>query len=168
MRLHHPYFLIFLYSKCNIVVINIKFKFIYSEGRQLIYVTEIFRVNVIVFLMLSVRRLLFAFQYQLDAHLNLQQAFLKQCIFQKPPWLPFYPLFELTLLKHLFYLSSRLIIVVVQFYPWFKFYFLLFLGFVIYDNEFKKQRKIKFEPRIKLNPNIIIRFAATRRCFRTR
>ena len=27
--------------------------------------------------------------------------------------------------------------VVVQFYPWFKFYFLLFQGMVIYDNEFK-------------------------------
>ena len=68
MCIHHPYFLIFLYFKCNTVVINIKFKFIYSEGRQLIYVTEIFRVNAIVFLMLSVRRLLSAFQYQLDAH----------------------------------------------------------------------------------------------------
>ena len=27
--------------------------------------------------------------------------------------------------------------VVVQFYPWFNFYFLLFLGMVIYDNELK-------------------------------
>ena len=27
--------------------------------------------------------------------------------------------------------------VVVQFYPWFKFYFPLFWGMVIYDNEFK-------------------------------
>ena len=27
--------------------------------------------------------------------------------------------------------------VVVQFYPWFKFYFLLFLGMVMYDNEFE-------------------------------
>ena len=40
--------------------------------------------------------------------------------------------------------------VVVQFYPWFKFYFLLFLGMVIYivcmvmyDNEFEtKEKKI--------------------------
>jgi len=33
--------------------------------------------------------------------------------------------------------------VVVQFYPWFKFYFPLFLGMVIYDNEFKtKENKI--------------------------
>ena len=24
----------------------------------------------------------------------------------------------------------------VQFYPWFNFYFLLFLGIVVYDNEF--------------------------------
>ena len=29
------------------------------------------------------------------------------------------------------------IFVVVQFYPWFKFYFLLFLGMVMYDNEFE-------------------------------
>ena len=28
-------------------------------------------------------------------------------------------------------------IVVVQFYPWFNFYFPLFLGMVIYDNEFE-------------------------------
>ena len=27
--------------------------------------------------------------------------------------------------------------VVVQFYPWFKFYFPLFLGMVMYDNEFE-------------------------------
>ena len=33
--------------------------------------------------------------------------------------------------------------VVVQFYPWFKFYFPLFLGMVMYDNEFKtKKNKI--------------------------
>jgi len=41
--------------------------------------------------------------------------------------------------------------VVVQFYPWFKFYFLLFLGMVMYDNEFetkeeKTQDKDKIEP----------------------
>ena len=35
------------------------------------------------------------------------------------------------------------IYVVVQFYPWFKFYFLLFLGMVMYDNEFEtKENKI--------------------------
>ena len=35
------------------------------------------------------------------------------------------------------------IYVVVQFYPWFKFYFLLFLGIVMYDNEFEtKEIKI--------------------------
>ena len=33
--------------------------------------------------------------------------------------------------------------VVVQFYPWFKFSFLLFLGMVMYDNEFEtKENKI--------------------------
>ena len=30
-----------------------------------------------------------------------------------------------------------IIYVVVQFYPWFKFYFPLFLGMVMYDNEFE-------------------------------
>ena len=35
------------------------------------------------------------------------------------------------------------IYVVVQCYPWFKFYFLLFLGMVMYDNEFQtKENKI--------------------------
>ena len=29
------------------------------------------------------------------------------------------------------------VFVVVQFYPWFKFHFPLFLGMVMYDNEFK-------------------------------
>ena len=35
------------------------------------------------------------------------------------------------------YIIETLVYVVVQFYPWFKFYFLLFWGMVIYDNEFK-------------------------------
>ena len=46
--------------------------------------------------------------------------------------------------------------VVVQFYPWFKFSFLLFLGMLMYDNNMimsLKQKKRKFEPRIKLNHN---------------
>ena len=43
----------------------------------------------------------------------------------------------------------------VQFYPWFKFYFLLFLGMVIYDNEFET-KEMKFKKRIKLNHNIYI------------
>ena len=46
--------------------------------------------------------------------------------------------------------------VVVQFYPWFKFYFPLFLGMVICMIMSLKQRKINFEPRIKLNHNIYI------------
>ena len=49
--------------------------------------------------------------------------------------------------------------VVVQFYPWFKCSFLLFLGMVMYDNNMimsLKQKKRKFEPRIKLNHNIYI------------
>jgi len=42
--------------------------------------------------------------------------------------------------------------VVVQFYPWFNFYFLLFYFIIIYLHE-KEPRKIKIEPRIKLNYN---------------
>ena len=34
-------------------------------------------------------------------------------------------------------LVSTLVHAVVQFYPWFNFYFPLFLGMVIYDNEFE-------------------------------
>ena len=38
---------------------------------------------------------------------------------------------------------SHKIAVVVHFYPWFKFYFLLFLGMVMYDNDFEtKENKI--------------------------
>ena len=40
--------------------------------------------------------------------------------------------------------------VVLQFYPWFKFYFLLFLGIVMYDNEFvSKEKKIWNKDKIK-------------------
>ena len=47
--------------------------------------------------------------------------------------------------------SDLYVYVVVQFYPWFKFHFLLFLGIVVYDNEFEtKENKIwtkdKIEP----------------------
>ena len=45
--------------------------------------------------------------------------------------------------------------VVVQFYPWFKFYFPSFLGMVMLIMSLK-QRKIKFKPRIKLNHNTYI------------
>ena len=37
---------------------------------------------------------------------------------------------------------------VVQFYPWFKFYFLLFMGMVMYRNEFETKEN-KFKPRLK-------------------
>ena len=48
-------------------------------------------------------------------------------------------------------LMSGLTYVVVQFYPWFTFYFLSFLGIVMYGNEFEtKENKIwskdKIEP----------------------
>ena len=52
--------------------------------------------------------------------------------------------------------------VVVQIHPWFKFSFVLFLGMVMYDNNMimsLKQKKRKFEPRIKLNHN---RYTETR------
>ena len=50
------------------------------------------------------------------------------------------------------------IYVVVQFYPWFKFYFLLFLGMVMYDNEFET-KEIKFKPRIKPQHISVLKFA---------
>ena len=47
--------------------------------------------------------------------------------------------------------------VAVQFYPWLNFYFPLFFFMLIYDNEINiKQKKIKIEPRIKLNYNTYI------------
>ena len=40
--------------------------------------------------------------------------------------------------------------VVVQFYPWFKFYFPLFLGMVMSDNDFEtKENKIETKDEIK-------------------
>ena len=40
--------------------------------------------------------------------------------------------------KRKFYIINKLYIyVAVQFYPWFKFYFPLFWGMVMYDNEFE-------------------------------
>ena len=56
------------------------------------------------------------------------------------------------------------IYVVVLFYPWLKFYFPLFLGMVIYDNEFKTTEnkiltKDKIEPQlIYLKTNWILHF----------
>ena len=47
--------------------------------------------------------------------------------------------------------------VVVQFYPWFKFYFLLFqthYHVIIIHYHTQKQTTIEFEPRIKLNHNV--------------
>ena len=55
---------------------------------------------------------LFSFQCQLDAQYNLQPAFLNQRILLENSLIAFLSpaLHELTLLKHLFYLSSRLIV----------------------------------------------------------
>ena len=50
---------------------------------------------------------------------------------------------------------SHVACVVVQFYPWFKFYFLCFKLIIIHYHT-PKQREIKFEPRIKLNHNTCI------------
>ena len=119
MCLHHPHFLIFLSFKCNIVVIKIKFKFTDSKGWQLVSVIEIFQVSHCIFVssflhascLYLLTAYLFSFQCQLDAQYSLQQAFLKQCIFRKLFDCLFIPCLELTLLKHLFYLSSRLIII---------------------------------------------------------
>ena len=53
--------------------------------------------------------------------------------------------------------SNLGVYVVVQFYPWFKFSFLLFqthYHVIIIHFHTQKQKKRKFEPRIKLNHNI--------------
>ena len=50
-------------------------------------------------------------------------------------------------------LSLLGVYVVVQFYPWFKFYFLLFWRMVICDNEFET-KEIEIEIKDKLNHNI--------------
>ncbi len=63
--------------------------------------------------------------------------------------------FSQGMICNLFSKTYLCIYVVVQFCPWFKFYFPLFLGMVMYDSELK-QRKIKLEPEIKLEPNIYI------------
>ena len=43
-----------------------------------------------------------------------------------------------------------IIYVVVQFYPWFSYYFLVFLGMVMYDNEFEtKEKKISTNNKIQ-------------------
>ena len=47
------------------------------------------------------------------------------------------------------------VFVVVQFYPWFKFYFFCFKLIVIHYNT-QKQKKTKSEPRMKLNHNIYL------------
>ena len=49
--------------------------------------------------------------------------------------------------------------VVQLFYPWLRFYFLLFLGMAMYNHDMitsLKRKKIKFKPRIKLNGNMYI------------
>ena len=43
--------------------------------------------------------------------------------------------------------------VVIQCYLWFKFYFTLFWGMVMYDNKFKTKEN-RFKARMKLNHNI--------------
>ena len=42
--------------------------------------------------------------------------------------------------SHALWMEYKHVCVVVQFYPWFKFYFSLFWGMVMYDKEFKTKR----------------------------
>ena len=65
------------------------------------------------------------------------------------------------------YVCVLLKYVVVQFYPWFKFSFLLFLGMVMYDNEFET-KEYKIQTKDKIEPQHIyvyinIRFLALNR-----
>ena len=64
---------------------------------------------------------------------------------------------RLNLIEEVNELFALLEYVVFQFYPWFKFSFLLFLDMEMYDNDMimsLKQKKRKFEPRIKLNHSL--------------
>ena len=53
-------------------------------------------------------------------------------------------------------LSHGLADFVIQFYPWFKFSFLLFLGIVMYNSEFETKEN-KIWTKIKLNHSIYIK-----------
>ena len=56
--------------------------------------------------------------------------------------------------------------VVVQFYPWFKFYFPLFLGMVMYDNEFEtKENNIRINENIEYTHTLNAHFSLTIYCF---
>ena len=58
-----------------------------------------------------------------------------------------------------------LVYVVIQFYPWFKFSFLLFQAHyhvIVIHYHTQKQKKRKFKPMIKLNHNIYIERANLR------
>ena len=50
--------------------------------------------------------------------------------------------------------ATGMVYVVIQFYPWFKFSFLLFLGIVMYDNEFET-RENKIWTKDKIEPQQI-------------
>ena len=52
-------------------------------------------------------------------------------------------------IKNVFYLPQFQDSIVVQFFPWFKFYFPLFLGMVMYDNEFNIKEKMLTKDKIE-------------------
>ena len=52
--------------------------------------------------------------------------------------------YKKAIIVKIYMLSTKIVYVVVQFYLWFDFYFLLFGGLVVYENEFElKQKKIE-------------------------
>ena len=55
-----------------------------------------------------------------------------------------------------FVLSTKIVYVVVQFYLWFNFYFLLFWGLVMYENEFEtRENRNLTKDKIELHLNYI-------------
>ena len=53
-------------------------------------------------------------------------------------------------------MSTKIVYVVVQFYLWFDFYFLLFWGFVMYENEFEtRENRNLTKDKIKPHHNYI-------------
>ena len=52
--------------------------------------------------------------------------------------------YKKAVIVRIYVLSTKIVYVVVQFYLWFDFYFVLFGGLVMYENEFElKQKKIE-------------------------
>ena len=48
--------------------------------------------------------------------------------------------YKKAVIVRIYELSTKIVYVVVQFYLWFNFYFLLYWGLVMYENEFEQEK----------------------------